>query len=682
MKNDAGRIATLERLIPKYQKSYYDGEAEISDEEFDLLWDELKGLAPDSPIIRKIGEDGSSDGTPGVDGFPKARHLIPMGSQDKAANPDEFRAWARKTGLPKFMVQHKLDGASLELQYEKGILAKAITRGDGIIGDEITANARRMAGVPEKLDVPFYGGVRGEVVMTRKVWQDKYSTKANCRNAANGIMRRKDGSGCEDLVCVTYDAAEVGGPAQEGVGGSFTDESLKMEWLGKRGFRTAETRICADAEEVIAYRESVAKKRGSLPFDIDGLVVKDLATDMADLRRARPEKQIAFKFELETAFSILRKVEWSESGATYTPIGVIDPVRIAGTTVQRANLNNPDMIRSLGLKIGSAVSVVKRGEIIPKIEGLAPEGALAIAAQEQEQEIEFPARCPVCGTEPVDAGTRLYCPNAACPKRLHHRLEKWVKVLDIRELGEKLIRQLFDKERVRQIPDLYTLKTEELAAYERMGELSAAKVLRHIQTPRELSLAVFVAGFDLEGIAETTMEKVSAAGFDTLEKLRRATADELADIHGLGEITALVIADGLKETAAEMDAVLATGIIAIADPPPETLPLRGLSFCFTGELSTMKRTQAEEKIRALGASAKPSVVKGLSFLVTNDPESGSAKNKKALGLGIPIIGEERLLEILADPDKAASATPATDADEPEPASGSGNSPPGIQGELF
>ena len=661
------RAKTLERLILRYQKSYYDGEAEISDDAFDLLWDELKSIAPDSPVIKKVGGEkgGASPATDSsVDGFPKARHLMPMGSQEKAAGPEEFRAWARKQNLTQFLVQYKLDGASLELQYENGGLTRAITRGDGITGDEITANARRMKGVIEKLDMPFSGGVRGEVVMTHEVWRNKYASKANCRNAANGIMRRKDGSGCEDLVLITYDAASAGNDRY------FTDEAHKVTWLGQRGFETAVTKIFNDAEEVIAYREKIAKTRDTLPYDIDGLVVKDTVTDMADLRRARPEKQIAFKFELETAFSILRQVEWSESGATYTPIGVVDPVRIAGTTVQRANLNNPGMIRALGLKIGSAVSVVKRGEIIPKIEGLAPQGAVPQATEERD--IEFPVRCAVCGADLIDSGTRLYCPNAGCPKRLLHRLEKWVSVLDIRELGEKLLRQLFDKERVRHIYDLYTLNTEELAAYERMGELSAAKVIRHIQTPRELSLAVFIAGFDLEGIAETTMEKTAAAGFNTLPKLRGASVEDLAAVYGLGEITAGVIVDGLKETAAAMDAVLQTGVISIAAPPPEdSQPLRGFSFCFTGELSSMKRGEAEERIKALGASAKTSVVKDLSYLVTNDPGSGSGKNKKARELGIPIIDEEQFLALLAQPEKAGSA----------PSSGKRNTD-ALQGELF
>jgi DNA ligase (NAD+) len=661
------RADTLERLILRYQKSYYDGEAEISDDQFDLLWDELKSIAPDSPVIKKVGGGASPAADSSVDGFPKARHLMPMGSQDKAAGPEEFRAWAHKHNFTQFLVQYKLDGASLELQYEQGVLTRAITRGDGITGDEITANARRMKGVIQKLDMPFSGGVRGEVVMTHEVWRNKYASKANCRNAANGIMRRKDGSGCEDLMLITYDAASVGNDRY------FTDEANKVEWLDKRGFETAVTKMFNDAEEVIAYREKIAQTRDKLPFDIDGLVVKDVVTDMADLRRARPERQIAFKFELETAFSILRQVEWSESGATYTPIGVVDPVRIAGTTVQRANLNNPGMIRALSLKIGSAVSVVKRGEIIPKIEGLAPEGAVPPeACAAGEQDIAFPVRCAVCGADLIDAGTRLYCPNAGCPKRLLHRLEKWVSVLDIRELGEKLLRQLFDKERVRHISDLYTLDAQELAAYERMGELSAAKVIRHIQTPRELSLAAFVAGFDLEGIAETTMEKVAAAGFNTLRELRGATVEDLAAVYGLGEITAGVIVDGLKETAAEMDAVLNAGVISIASPPPEdSQPMRGLSFCFTGELSSLKRSEAEERIKALGASAKTSVVKDLSYLVTNDTGSGSGKNKKARELGIPIIDEEQFLALLKNPEKAGraplSATEKTAA---------------LQGELF
>ncbi|MDR1373859.1 MAG: NAD-dependent DNA ligase LigA [Treponema sp.] len=640
---ESERIAALERLVASYQESYYNGEAAISDGEFDILWDELKRLSPESPVINRIGADAA-------DGFPKARHLIPMGSQEKAANPDEFLAWAAKTAPRSYVVQYKLDGASLELQYEGGSLVRAITRGDGVTGDEITGNARRMQGVIPRLGLSFTGGIRGEVVMTRRVWRDKYSGKANCRNAANGIMRRKDGAGCEDLSFVAYDAAAAGDDR------FFTDEIAKIAWLGDQGFSVTETREFQDPGAVAAYRGEVAEKREALPVDIDGLVVKDRMTDMTDLRRARPERQIAFKFDLETAVSVLRAVEWSESGATYTPIGIVDPVRLAGTTVQRANLNNPDMIRALGLKIGSVVSVVKRGEIIPKIEGLAPPEAVPKKLRAgKEQDIAFPSVCGSCGTLLADEGTRLYCPNAGCSKRLLHRMEKWVSVLDIRELGEKLLQQLYEKKRVREIADFYTITAEELAAFERMGEQSAAKVVRHIRTPRKLSLAAFTAGFDFDGVGETIMDKVTAAGFNTLSKLRSASVEDIAQVYGLGTITARTIVEGLKAAEAEMDRVLAAGIIAVAPPPDEaSQPLLGYSFCFTGELSSIKRNQAEEKVKALGGTAKSSVVKDLSFLVTNDPGSGSGKSLKARNLGIPVIGEEDFLAILEDPSKAAS----------------------------
>jgi DNA ligase (NAD+) len=558
----SSRIAALERLIGAYQDSYYNGEAEISDGEFDALWDELKTLKPDSPVLARVGVDGT-------DGFPKAPHLIPMGSQEKAAGPEEFLAWAAKTALPSYVVQYKLDGASLELQYEKGKLRRALTRGDGIMGDDITRNALRMGGVLAGLDIPFSGGVRGEVVMTHGVWREKYRDKANCRNAANGIMRRKDGEGCQDLSLITYDAAALGDDR------FFQDELEKIAWLEGRGFSVAPTREFSGPEEVVAYRAALGESRQSLDFDIDGLVVKDRRTDMTDLRRPRPEKQIAFKFDPEVAVSILRAVEWSESGATYTPIGIVDPVRLAGTTVQRANLNNPDMIRALGLKIGSAVSVVKRGEIIPKIEGLAPREGFSGA--EEKGEIEFPLRCETCGTSLEDRGTRLFCPNPGCPKRLLHRIEKWAAVLDIRELGEKLIRQLFEKERVRRIPDLYSLEEGELADFDRMGELSAAKVIRHIRTKRQLSLAAFTAGFDFEGVGETIMEKVVSAGFNTLEKLRSASVPELAAVYGLGEITARTISEGLLKPGRKWTRSWRRGSSALPRPPGRmNSPWRGI----------------------------------------------------------------------------------------------------------
>ena len=377
--------------------------------------------------------------------------------------------------------------------------------------------------------------------------------------------------------------------------------------------------------------------RPGLPYDIDGLVVKGRAIDLEDLARPRPEKQIAFKFSLEEAVSTLRSVEWSESGANYTPIGVLDPVRLAGTTVQRANLVNTNLIRALGLKIGSRVVVTKRGEIIPKIESL-------VGSPPDAAEIAAPSSC-ACGADLVDEGTRLYCPNPDCPKKIRHRIEKWLSVLDVRDFGSAIVGKLVSTGRVASIPDLYGLRPAELAEYERMGETLARKILRNLASRSEVSLSLFVAGFDIEGIGELNAEKAVAAGFDSLQRLRDATVPELAVVDGLGEITAETLAEGLGALGPEMDALLATGAVRIL-PPSSAGPLSGKSFCFTGELASMKRPEAEALVRSLGGQPKSSVTKGLSYLVTNDPGSGSEKSRKAASFGVQILDEEAFLSLV------------------------------------
>jgi len=619
------RKKELERLIKRHQDLYYNAQPELSDAEFDELWDELESIDPGNPLLSSVGSDEA-------DGWPKQRHLIPMGSQVKASNPEDFLAWCAKVAHPEYIVQYKLDGASLELQYQGGALVRAVTRGDGEIGDDITPNARKMKGVVSKLRAAFTGGIRGEVLMPREVHARKYSDKANCRNAANGLMKRKDGSGSEDLEVICYDASGIladGSPP-------FSDEVEKTAWLARLGFEVSPQEIFASPEAVIEYRARVMDRRASLGFDIDGLVVKGRAIDPEDMARARPEKQIAFKFSLEEAISVLREIEWSESGAYYTPIGIVDPVRLAGTTVQRANLVNTNLIRSMGLKLGSRVVITKRGEIIPKIESLVenPNGA---------SEIPTPSACS-CGASLVDEGTRLYCPNPDCPKKLKHRLEKWLTVLDVRDFGSVTVGKLVDSGRVRMIADLYGLQPEELAEYEGMGEKSARKILRNLAAKSEVSLARFVAGLDIEGIGELNTEKAIAAGFDSLEKLKSAKPEELAVVDGLGDITAQTIYRGLNELEKEINEIIVNGPITIAQSI-SLGPFAGKSFCFTGELKSMKRPEAEELVRSLGGQPKPSVTKGLSYLVTNDPGSGSDKNKKAASYGVGIIDEAEFLRM-------------------------------------
>ncbi|HAK68235.1 MAG TPA: DNA ligase (NAD(+)) LigA [Treponema sp.] len=631
------RIENLAHDIERYQKSYYNGEGEISDAEFDKLWDELKSLNPDHPLLHKVGADSGS--------FPKARHVMPMGSQEKAANPEQFLAWAQKHSYPEYLVEYKLDGASLELQYSRGELKRAVTRGDGTIGDDITANARNFQGVVSTLKfgnqtLDFTGGIRGEVIMTHKVHRDLFSNKANCRNAANGLMKRKDGEGSQYLNLIVYDVWATEGEQP------FKDEEDKINWLSKCGFTTVKLHIAKSAEEVIEYRAKVMEERKELDYDIDGLVIKERNVNHEDASRDRPDRQIAFKFSLEEAVSVVRKVEWNESGATYTPVAVFDPVDLNGTTVQRASLANPNLIRSLGLKIGSHVVVVKRGEIIPKIESVVP------SEDENLSEIEFPEICSTCGSRLIDEGTRLYCPGKDCSKRILHRLLKWVSVVDIRDLGETLVRSLFRDKVVQSVTDIYNLTVEKITPYflneesisQEKKSLGAEKVYRSIQNHRSVSLSKFIAGFDIEGIGETIVEKLIEAGYNSLDSLFEATQEQIAGVYGFADILAETFVQGLKENKEEMKNLIQSGTLTVEQI--EGGKLVGKSFCFTGELRSMKRADAQNLVKQNGGSVKSSVVKGLSYLVTNDTASGSSKNKKAAELGIPVINEEAFLALL------------------------------------
>lgn len=631
------RISELEKLITKYQASYYNGEGEISDAEFDALWDELKSLDPGNAILQRVGADSGN--------FEKIHHVMPMGSQEKAANPEQFLAWAEKHKYDEYLVEYKLDGASLELQYEKGWLVRAVTRGDGSIGDDITANAKKMGGVNAGIYkdgelVPFTGGIRGEVIMTHEVHKKYFSDKANCRNAANGLMKRKDGSGSEYLKLIVYDALSTDGKSY------FTNEKEKISWLTACGFNVVRLVICKSAERVIAYRAKIMEERKDIEYDIDGLVVKENRIDFEDASRARPDRQIAFKFSLEEATTVLRQVEWSQNGATYTPVAIFDEVELNGTKVQRASLANPDTVRKLGVQIGSHVVVVKRGEIIPKIESVVEEKNIKTSP------IEFPCTCETCGTKLVDDGSRLYCPNKECSKRVLHQLLKFQQVVDIRDLGETLVTQLFKDGRLKSISDIYSLEVEELVPYflnEESQEaekrsLGAEKVYKSIQSHRTMTLPVFLAGFDIEGFGETLAEKLVGAGYNTLDKLLLATEDQIADVYGFAQIMAHNIVQGLAENAAEMRRLVQDGIITIETAAGGKL--EGKSFCFTGELVTMKRQDAEALVKKNGGSCKSSVTKDLTYLVTNDTTSGSSKNVKAASLGIPVITEEQFLALL------------------------------------
>ena len=350
------RISKLTALIKKYQDSYYNGESEISDQEFDTLWNNLASLDPNNPILHTVGMDSGS-------AFKKCEHIIHMFSQNKAEDHFAFRKWAKDHKENSgYIVQNKCDGSSIELQYEKGIFIKAVTRGNGYVGDDVTCNIIKAKGYPKELkDKSFSGAIRGEVLVFHDTFNKYLKDSKNCRNAANGIMKRKDSENANLLNIVVYDAYNKNKV--------FKTEMGKIQWLIDNGFDVVDTKIINDVEDIIKYRDEISISRFTdIPYDIDGIVVKCNNVDFSDIKRDRPLKQIAFKFSLDEQPTIVRNVEWSVSGKTRTPVAICDPVYLCGTTVKRANLVNIGLINTMNLKIGSKVMMVKRGEIIPKIE--------------------------------------------------------------------------------------------------------------------------------------------------------------------------------------------------------------------------------------------------------------------------------------------------------------------------
>ena len=621
------RIEYLVTEISRHRYLYYNAQPEISDAKYDALEDELRELDPDNPVLFKIGVDTSEL-------FTKREHIIPMSSQDKVTNPAEFNKWARKRNYKTFLIQFKLDGISIELQYENGVFQYAITRGDGKIGDDVSANVVKMKGFVPKLRVPFTGAVRAEILMYHDVYEKKFNNMQNCRNAAGGIVRRKDGIGSGDLNLVYYDAISL----DEEV--LFESEIKKVKWLQEQGFPTIKTKTLHSAQEVIDTREYVMDSlRDTLEYDIDGLVIKGNAIDLEDMKRARPMTQIAFKFQAEEIETTLLDVDWSLSGHNYTPVAIVETVKLMGTNVSRASLANPNLIEELGLKIGSEVMISKRGDIIPKIERI-------LSTPPDAKDISVPDTCEVCKTHLINEGARLYCPNEVCPKRLYHRLVKWISKLNVKHFSEKLmLSKLFDTGNVQKIADFYDLKVSDLTKFEGVKETSAKKALDNLFNVKEIPLATFVAGFDIENMGEQLVQRVVDAGFDTLEDIKNASVYELSKIDGFAETTAHYLINGVNTLYQDMLDVLDTNKIKIKGKEMGG-KLEGLSFCFTGKLDTMNRAKAEQLVAEHGGVAKSGVVKNLSYLVTNSKDETAKYVKAQEQENTKIITEQEFLEMI------------------------------------
>lgn len=651
-------VPELVTVLKRNSDLYYQNpshEALLDDSLYDRYEERLRYLDPRNPFLKEIGSDlPPPEETKGWDGYPKARHHFFLGSQQKARTPEEFRKWFAKMTKSEpreeYVVQFKYDGISLELQYEEGLLTKAITRGDGTVGDLITENVKRMSGVvlkipPKRGEPLFTGSLRGEILMDRGLFEREFlpAGHKNPRNMAAGIAKQKPdpqlgyAKGVEYLTVTVYDLWSDDPHFKD------LTENEKALWLVEHLACAALTHgNLRSAEAIIQLYERYANSRREIPFDIDGIVIKANTVNPADMERDRPERQIALKFPPTEAVTKLLDVIWHQSGTTFTPVAILEPVEISGSTVSKASLANPNLIIRLEVQIGDQVVVTKRGEIIPKIERVVGKAA-------HPREIEVPKICPTCDSELINEGTKLRCDNPECNAKLLHQLEKWIKVLDIKEFGKEMLKAIYREGLVKSISGLYMLTVPQLAELmltgRRVGEKNALKVHENLHNKRVLSLSKFLGGLDITSIGERMIEICIAGGLTTLSQIRTATPEVLSTIRGIGEVKARLIYEGLQRAAPEIEALLK---YVRVEAPVRGDRLAGLSFAFTGTLKAMTRDKAFDRVKALGGSTRTSVSRGTTYLVTNDPHSTSKKNLDALALGLQVISEAQFLSLIGD----------------------------------
>lgn len=608
------RIQTLEGLLRQARQEYAVGKPTLTDTAYDALRDELATLSASSPEIMAVGATPVSE-------WHKVRHDIPMGSLEKVNTPEELSQWRAHFNIESepLLVTEKLDGISIALDYADGTLARAVTRGDGEVGEDITVNVRRMQGVPAKIGETS-GQFRGEIVITKSDLSKHFPDMKNTRNGAAGTAKRLDGEGVEHLTVIVYQIADLP---------HTTLRQLHMVELAKLGFKTPNWSVHVDP--VVEWSLYQQGKRDALDYDIDGLVVEvDDLTKQLSLgeKDGKPHGARAFKFAPPARVSVLRRIQ-SDTGATgrMTPVGTFDPVDLLGTTVTNASLYNWKYINTLGLDVGASVLVVRANDVIPRVTELVT-GVGTVAKP--------PTECASCGTTPVWEGEYLVCPNVAlCPAQALGRLQKYIKELGILEWGEAVLERLLEAGLIRSVPDLYCLTQDQIAGLDRMGEKSAENLLKTLWAKNPLPLETFMGAMSIPDVGSTTMGLVMDAGYDTLERLCAASLTDLQAIKGLGPVKSRSLYDWLQTGSAVVMKAVGNGLKLTNRVKGS---LTGISVCFTGK-STMKRGDLEGLVKVHGGTVKSSVGKGLNYLVMADPESGSSKAQAARKLGTKVISE-------------------------------------------
>jgi len=625
---DAAPVASLEAKVQAARDAYYNGTPTVSDEQYDAWVDELRALRPASPAVTAIGAP-----VPDTSEWKKARHGFVMGSLDKVNTPEELREWARTyntlpptRGIPPLFVTEKLDGISIHLRYEAGKLVQAITRGDGITGEDITRNVLRMNNVQPEVE-GFTGSIRGEIVLLKSAHRAHFPDYANPRNAASGISKRLDGKGCEHLTVIPYQVVE---------GRDFQAEDEQLQWLGQQGFMLPDWCVVVNPIEVwLHYQQG---HRDALDYDIDGLVVR--VNGIARQRSfgdkdGRPRAAVAFKFPSQAQETTLRQIDWQVGGTgRLTPVGTFDPVELVGAKVMQASLYNFKYVTDLGLSPGARILVARANDVIPRVTAL---------VARSNQPVKCPLFCPSCQHKVAQDGEYLVCPNTAeCPAQLVGRIKRFIAALDVKEWGETLIERLVESGKVKSPADLFRLTIPSLAEVERITEHGADKLLVLLREKSEQPLEVLLGALSIPLCATQTIQMVTDAGHDTWEKLRAVDLITLRSIAGLGPVKAEALHTWLHGAGENVVAdLLAAGVHIKARVQGR---LTGQSFCFTGSMQR-KRADLEGLVVQQGGVVKASVAKGLTYLVIADPNSSSTKAQAARKHGTKLLSEEQFIEL-------------------------------------
>jgi DNA ligase (NAD+) len=662
MSDAAARVEELRRELERHEHLYYVlDQPAISDGEYDLLMRELQALEEAHPDLRSANSPTQRVGGQPREGFVEVAHSSPLLSLDNALNEGELREFdarirARLKAEPfVYVAELKLDGLSMAAQYQAGHLERAITRGNGRTGEDVSPSARTIRSLPLRLrGEPNLGEafeVRGEVVMQRKSFERLNQERdaaglarfANPRNAAAGALRALDPqvTAARQLDYFTYFLLRDGQPM-------MPSHWESLEAMAAAGFKVnPHRRRCADLGELLEFIHEWETKREGLPYETDGVVAKidSIAQQTALGWTAKaPRWAIAFKYPARQATTLLEgiEVQVGRTGAL-TPVAHLQPVALAGVTVSRATLHNEDEIARLGLAIGDRVLVERSGDVIPKIVRVVEQGA-------QRRLFVMPKQCPVCGGHVVreEGESASRCINSNCPARLRETLLHFAGrgVMDIDGLGDALVDQLLTRGLLHSVADIYQLTEDQLLDLERMGKKSASKVLENIERSKARPLARVLNGLGIPFVGERTGQLL-AEHFGSMDDLKEATAEQLQQVTEVGPKVAASITEffGEQRNRDLVENLRAAGLQFTAPKVEKKLgALTGKTFVLTGTLPTLTREEAKERIENAGGKVAGSVSAKTHYVVAGE-EAGS-KLEKARTLNIPVLDEAGLFAIL------------------------------------